>query len=35
METLVEAKHQYNVAKRMGALVDPWTEDNIKVKTYE
>jgi hypothetical protein len=35
METLNEAKHQYNVAKRMGMLADPWTEDKIKVKTYE
>jgi len=35
METLNEAKHAYNVSKRMGMLSDPWTEDNIKVTTYE
>tara|TARA_R110000764_G_scaffold46550_1_gene104402 strand:+ start:5223 stop:5549 length:327 start_codon:yes stop_codon:yes gene_type:complete len=35
METLNDAKHQYNVAKRIGALKDSWTEDSIKVKTYE
>ena len=36
METLNDAKHQYNVAKRIGMLEDgTGTAYNVKVKTYE